>query len=103
MDAAPVGDGPPLAERIADRRTEAADSALAEAQLASRVRNQAHAFAAGLPEREAAVFSARMLAEEPPSLETLAGHHRVSRERIRQIERDLLRGFKSYAAPALGL
>jgi RNA polymerase sigma-32 factor len=36
--------------------------------------------------RERSIFEARLLADEPPTLEELAARFRVSRERIRQIE-----------------
>jgi RNA polymerase sigma-32 factor len=36
--------------------------------------------------RERNIFEARLLADEPPTLEELAAKFRVSRERIRQIE-----------------
>ncbi len=40
----------------------------------------------GLPARDRAVLEARYLADEPKTLDELAREHRVSRERIRQIE-----------------
>jgi RNA polymerase sigma-32 factor len=62
------------------------ESRLAEAQQSENRRKALHQALTVLNDRERRVFEARRLAEEPISLEELAGKFGVSRERVRQIE-----------------
>jgi len=62
------------------------ESRLAEAQQSENRRQALHAALRVLNARERRVFEARRLAEEPMTLDELAGEFAVSRERVRQIE-----------------
>lgn len=88
---APDGLGRILGDQLLSSELGAGDpSVLLEAEEAdSEVSSFASALAAELDERERAVLIERMLAEEPASLASLGRRFAVSRERMRQIERDL--------------
>ena len=62
------------------------ETALAESEEAERRRGMLNNALQGLNERERRVFEARLLAEDPLTLEELSAEFGVSRERIRQIE-----------------
>ncbi len=53
-------------------------------------------FAATLEGKELAIFKARLLAEEPETLQEIGEHHGISRERVRQIETGLKRRLKEF-------
>jgi len=72
------------------------DEVLASRQERELVREASARFAKRLSARDRAVFSARWLGDEPPSLQSLADRFDVSRERMRQIEARILRRFKDY-------
>ena len=72
-------------ETIADPHASAEQNLMREDEQDSRMA-MLHAAMAKLNPREHAIFSARRLAEEPITLESLAAQFGVSRERIRQIE-----------------
>lgn len=53
-------------------------------------------FVADLKPRDKEIFKKRLLTEVPPSLQSIADIHGVSRERIRQIEERLIKKLKVY-------
>jgi RNA polymerase sigma-32 factor len=71
------------------------ESTLADEQEAAARRQALNEAMAALNARERQIFVARRLRDEPARLEDLAADHRVSRERIRQIE---LRAFQKVQA-----
>jgi RNA polymerase sigma-32 factor len=98
---APMGeDGAILLDALADEVTPRPDQAVEEAQAADHVRRRAHAFHKLLPPREAAVFEERFLGAEAPTLTELADQFELSRERIRQIEQELVSDFRDFAQAA---
>ena len=48
-----------------------------------------HAFGATLKDKEAVIFSERLLAEQPLTLQEIGDKYGISRERVRQIEERL--------------
>jgi len=66
------------------------------------LRAKLEAFGAGLPERELHIFRARLLADQPATLERIGSDHGVSRERARQIEERLKKKLRLYLETELG-
>jgi RNA polymerase sigma-32 factor len=85
---APCGgesDDEELQDRLPDRRPNPEMSLAARQELTARRRLLARAIDA-LDERERRILVARHLREKPATLQTLAGEHGISHERVRQIE-----------------
>ena len=60
------------------------------------MRSASAAFARTLGKRDRNLFSARWLADEQPTLSSLARRLGVSRERVRQLESRILKRFKEF-------
>jgi RNA polymerase sigma-32 factor len=81
-----------------------------EAETASRewrafARNQVEQFAATLEGKELEIFRARLLTEDPATLQEIGARFGISRERVRQIETRLKRKLKEFiqsSAPDVG-
>jgi RNA polymerase sigma-32 factor len=92
--------GDALLDTLPDLSRAPADQTVEIRELAERVRDRAERFGETLQEREAAVFRERVIGEHDSSLRGLATRFRVSRERIRQIEKRLEQTFRAYALSA---
>ena len=55
-----------------------------------------HEYGAGLEGKESVIFSERLVAEDPRTLQDLGDQFGVSRERVRQIEKRLQTKLKKY-------
>jgi RNA polymerase sigma-32 factor len=78
------------------------DDILADAEIEDRVKAKVREFGVGLTGKEAMIFSDRLLAEEPLTLQELGDRFGVSRERVRQIEKRLLGKLRKYLGDELG-
>jgi RNA polymerase sigma-32 factor len=58
-----------------------------------------HAFGATLKDKEAVIFSERLLAEQPLTLQEIGDKYGISRERVRQIEERLKRACAPISKP----
>jgi RNA polymerase sigma-32 factor len=99
----PLADGPdaePVGRSLADGRVAPVDQRLEMLELASVLRARARAFQQRLRPREAAVFAERVLSDEETPRHRLARRFSVSKERIRQIEKDLVGRFRLEAEAA---
>jgi len=76
------------------------DRLVEEAEAAALVHRRVAAFEQRLEPRQAVVFRQRLLADESVSLRELATEFQVSRERIRQIEKQLVVRFRDFARAA---
>jgi RNA polymerase sigma-32 factor len=94
------GDGEPMVDSLQDTHALPPDQLVAEAELLALVRRKATAFQSGLPARDATVFRERFLTPEAAPLSELAARFEVSKERIRQIENELVGDFREYALAA---
>jgi RNA polymerase sigma-32 factor len=92
-----------MLDRLADGRNEPADRAVEAAQLHAILCEELGRFGDGLAERDAAVFHARLVSDDPLPRKEIATRFDLSRERIRQIEKRLLERFRAFAGPSLGM
>jgi RNA polymerase sigma-32 factor len=94
------GEGEPLVDSLPDSNELPPDRLVEEAELWALLRRRAAAFEGQLGTREAAVFRERFLVSQAVPLRELAGRFEVTKERIRQIESDLIGDFREYALAA---
>lgn len=78
------------------------DEALADAELGDQFTTKIREFGKTLEGKEATIFQERLIAEDPKTLQTLGDGFGVSRERVRQIEKRLLKKLKEYLREELG-
>ncbi|HUA36087.1 MAG TPA: RNA polymerase factor sigma-32 [Candidatus Binataceae bacterium] len=68
----------------------------ADAEFREFAREKVEKFAAQLKDKELEIFKARLLAEDPMTLQEIGERHGISRERVRQIETRLKRRLKDF-------
>lgn len=98
LDAAIEGRDDTLLESIADERL-SQEELLAEHQEATRLQREVAQALGSLNEKERYVIERRVTAEEPLTLQEIADHFSISRERVRQIEEGALKKMRSFLAP----
>ncbi len=93
----------PLGEGATDTRASllpavqpAPDEVVAEEESRRILREQFARFARDLAPREKAVFQERLAAEEPLTLQELADRFEMTREGMRQVEKRLVKSFKTF-------
>jgi len=92
------GDGATMLDSLADDRMNQ-EELLAEAQESQVLRQEvAHALTS-LNEKERYIIEQRVAADAPLTLQEIADHFAISRERVRQIEEGALRKLKTALAP----
>jgi RNA polymerase sigma-32 factor len=99
LDAELVGsDGLTMLESIADERQNQEEQ-LADHQEAALLQRQVGQALAQLNEKERFIMERRVAAEEPLTLQEIADHFAISRERVRQIEENALKKMRAILAP----
>jgi len=78
------------------------DDILAEAEVGDQFSEKIHEFGKSLENKEKKIFEDRLVAEDPKTLQTLGDEFGVSRERVRQIEKRLLKKLKAFLQTELG-
>jgi len=78
------------------------DDTLAEAEVGDQFTEKIHEFGKSLEGKERKIFDDRLVAEDPKTLQALGDEFGVSRERVRQIEKRLLKKLKSFLHDELG-
>jgi RNA polymerase sigma-32 factor len=73
-----------------------AEQHVADAEFRAQVTEKIRSFGATLKDKEAVIFEARLLAEEPLTLQDIGEKYGISRERVRQIEARLKKKLKAY-------
>ena len=92
------GDGATMLDSLADDRMNQ-EELLAEAQESQVLQQEvAHALTS-LNEKERYIIEQRVAADSPLTLQEIADHFAISRERVRQIEEGALRKLKTALAP----
>jgi len=95
---APVGRDPDASaygDFVASREA-TAEETVADENLRETFLGHVHAFAKELGPRERRILEARVLAEEPATLQELGDEMGVTRERVRQLEKQLVDGLREY-------
>lgn len=73
-----------------------AEEQMAEAEYKAKVGDRIREFGATLSGKDKVIFDARLLAEEPLTLQEIGDQYSISRERVRQIESRLKKRLKAY-------
>jgi RNA polymerase sigma-32 factor len=94
------GEGHTLLESLADDRMNQ-EELLAEVEESGQLQRHVATALGGLNEKERFVIEHRVSAEEPLTLQEIADHFAISRERVRQIEEGALRKMKTALTPLL--
>jgi len=92
------GEGMTLLESLADERQNQEDL-LVEAQQSAILEKEVATALTGLNEKERYVIEQRVSAETPLTLQEIADHFSISRERVRQIEEGALKKMKQALLP----
>lgn len=85
----------PLADIIPSDQ-EGADEKLADEQLKALFQSKLKEFSKTLKPREREILSDRILSENPKTLEAFGTKFRISKERVRQLEENLLKKLKAF-------
>jgi len=91
-------DGVTLLENLADERQNQ-EELLAELQENDLLRREITSALTGLNEKERFVIEHRVTADDPMTLQDIADHFSISRERVRQIEEGALRKMRNALIP----
>jgi len=94
------GEGFTMMEGLADDRLNQ-EEILAESQEAAIMQREISQALTRLNEKERYVIEHRVTADEPMTLQEIADHFSISRERVRQIEEGALKKMRSFLTPAL--
>ena len=73
-----------------------AEQEVADAEFRKEVGDRIHAFGKTLKDKEAMIFTERLLAEQPLTLQEIGDKYGISRERVRQIEERLKKRLRAY-------
>jgi RNA polymerase sigma factor (sigma-70 family) len=73
-----------------------AEDLLADAEYRATVGAVIREFGATLKDKDKVIFDARLMAEEPLTLQEIGDRYHISRERVRQIEERIKKKLKNY-------
>jgi RNA polymerase sigma-32 factor len=76
--------------------TQGPDQQVADAEFRREVSEKIRAFGATLKDKEQVIFTERLLAEEPLTLQEIGDKYGISRERVRQLEERLKKRLRAY-------
>lgn len=96
----PGAEGASILDSLADDRLNQ-EELLSEYQVANRLKQDVLKAYEGLNEKERFILESRVTADEPMTLQEIASHFSISRERVRQIEEAALKKVKNALVPSL--
>lgn len=96
------GDGVTLMDNLADDRKNQEET-LADFEESSMLQREVSEALNRLNDREKYIIEHRVTAEEPVTLQEIADHFSISRERVRQIEEGALKKMRKFLAPVASL
>jgi RNA polymerase sigma-32 factor len=76
--------------------SQTAEKQVGDAEFRKEIGERIHAFGSTLKDKEAVIFSERLLAEKPLTLQEIGDKYGISRERVRQIEERLKKRLRVY-------
>lgn len=76
--------------------SDSAEDQVARKELESLLHNKVEAFKKELAERELEIFNSRIFSEDPLTLQEIGEKYNISRERVRQIEKNITRRMKDF-------
>jgi RNA polymerase sigma-32 factor len=88
-------DGASLLDVLPGREA-TAEQRVADAEFRQRVSEKIREFGETLKDKESVIFSERLLAETPATLQEIGDRYGISRERVRQIEERVKKKLKAY-------
>lgn len=94
------GEGVTALDGLADQQPNQ-EQLLSDYQERELLRRQVATAVSGLGEKEQYVIEQRVVADEPMTLQEIADHFAISRERVRQIEENALRKVRAALLPVL--
>jgi RNA polymerase sigma-32 factor len=83
-------------------QSDAPDEVAAATEVRERLSQTMAAFGARLDGRERTIFEERLMSEEPRTLQEIGKMFSISRERARQVEKQLVKKLKTYLKKELG-
>ncbi|HER20384.1 MAG TPA: sigma-70 family RNA polymerase sigma factor, partial [Chromatiales bacterium] len=87
---------------VLPNRSSDTEGDVADAEFRARVGEVIREFGATLKGKEARIFAARLVAEEPLTLQEIGDEYQISRERVRQIEARVKKKLKAHLLGKLG-
>ena len=76
--------------------SDSAEDQVARKELETLLHTKVEAFKKGLSERELEIFTSRIFSEDPLTLQEIGEKYNISRERVRQIEKNITRRMKDF-------
>ena len=76
--------------------SDSAEDQVARKELETLLHNKVETFKKGLSERELEIFTSRIFSEDPLTLQEIGEKYNISRERVRQIEKNITRRMKDF-------
>jgi RNA polymerase sigma-32 factor len=76
--------------------TESAEDLLAKKEIETLLHNKIGAFKKTMSSRELEIFELRVFSDSPATLQEIGDKYNISRERVRQIEKNIIKKIKEY-------
>ncbi len=75
---------------------ESAEDTMAKKEMDVLLHSKVEAFRKGLTERELEIFDQRIFAENPATLQEIGDNYDISRERVRQVEKNIIKKMREF-------
>ena len=75
---------------------ESAEDTMAKKEMDVLLHNKIEDFRKGLTERELEIFDQRIFAENPATLQEIGDNYAISRERVRQVEKNIIKKMREF-------
>ncbi len=76
--------------------TDTAEDHMAKKEMGVLLRNKINAFRKRLTDRELEIFDQRIFSEQPATLQEIGDNYAISRERVRQVEKNIIRKMRDF-------
>lgn len=75
---------------------ESTEDKVAKKEIETLLRNKIHEFKKSMTERELEIFEQRIFADSPLTLQEIGDRHGISRERVRQVEKNIVKKLREF-------